>query len=1197
MSKVQITLPSDEQIDKHNTKKNTPTTIQNDNTIVLPSNQIIENYSEELEDKKTPPPLIQQQDIVQAEQPEEQYSVKDLETDDQFFEDILQYREDRFGVAKDKGTYNFITGAFLGDTQELTNENLVDDYLDHYRGVTNNSVYATSEINWLRSVKAKEDAILGDRDYKDLSTEEIDEVNNLREQRGRALRIYKKADNLAGFFGKKRYENMDFFEKVGDVTKTTGVVIAHSIGDPISAFTVGVGKLFGMAASQAGLTPIKSALFAAATTAPLEAGASAMLDIQVQKAEIEMGAREEIDMKRVATVASISAATSGILSYAGTKSSVKRVDKANRQHITNALKKITKEQVDKANATNKKLGIESDTIRENLAKGIEDVYGADAILRNKEGEITGLNSKLIRESDEATALKKDLGLDELEVEESFNFGTFDRVAATLGEILEEARAGNIKLNTQSKKYSEDFISPLQKNEMVSERLLNILSHTNEESMGFVSEIMGKYGITQRELAATMFADASWAGKRLNALSQLSKKFGHAGRQRTAQEIAEGEAPENAVLGPLFTRLESIRRLTLVSGIATAVRNNISQVIRSGTDTLIYGLESGIHTVLGTGRKRFGLKNTLRQLEHTFYDSKDADTVAKLMLDVFDNQKARYYNNYSEIKMNLAKNNPGQSSTAGIKNGVASESPILDKWENAVHVANSLNRYQEFLYRNGMFTASLQRQVFDKGGDFFEILNSGRIKENINEDMIAKAVDDALDFTYASQPKFYPFRVLNNFIVQSGLTLAIPFPRFMMKAMEMTYNYNITGVATGLGRMLYSKAIGQNISDGSIRQLSEGIAGGIPLLYLGYYLRDREGDHAGSEWYKLKDNLGNEFDARPFFPLTPYLLLGEYFHRVQEERAGATIKFYEEALPGFTGANFRGSGVIGKMAEDTVSVIATKNDDVAFQKTAKQVGQYLGEIASGYGQPIWQVADMFSTSDQRMKYYKDDPEYREGIAGFFTTLGKGFIEPFESRLKRVGEAVGFDYDEPYREDPRFKDVPERVMPFMKILFGATLTRVPPKYVSELNTYGFNYVNFMSKTNSVTLDRRLNRQMGISMQTEMPELLATLNEEYPVGDGEGYYSLKASNAIKAQEIKNYISILKSSLYTEMKPANEDTILQSSLGQFRKLGPYGRAASIEAFKKVFERNPNFNDESDVGELLQLGKNNFKVMAKQRN
>ena len=41
---------------------------------------------------------------VKEERPTEKLSVKDLETDPQIIEDILQYRQDRFGTEKDVGS-------------------------------------------------------------------------------------------------------------------------------------------------------------------------------------------------------------------------------------------------------------------------------------------------------------------------------------------------------------------------------------------------------------------------------------------------------------------------------------------------------------------------------------------------------------------------------------------------------------------------------------------------------------------------------------------------------------------------------------------------------------------------------------------------------------------------------------------------------------------------------------------------------------------------------------------------------------------------------------------------------------------------------------------------------------------------------------------------------------------------------------
>ena len=85
-------------------------------------------------------------------------------------------------------------------------------------------------------------------------------------------------------------------------------------------------------------------------------------------------------------------------------------------------------------------------------------------------------------------------------------------------------------------------------------------------------------------------------------------------------------------------------------------------------------------------------------------------------------------------------------------------------------------------------------------------------------------------------------------------------------MEMTYNYNYTGMVHGAMGIVYKggkKLItGKDTGvDREVQRFAQGAAGGIPLISLGYHLRDPNGQSAGSEWYMLKDSKGREFDAR------------------------------------------------------------------------------------------------------------------------------------------------------------------------------------------------------------------------------------------------------------------------------------------------------------------------------------------------
>ena len=1097
-------------------------------------------------------------------EPSEPRSRKEMEQDEELMSDIKQHLKDRYDIDADERIPDFFTGYLFGG-DEVNNEEILEQYMDRWRMMTGNTMDAGFEISWLSDLEDKENAARKAAEAGDDKAAE--QANQYAEQRARALRVYQRADEMAGLFGSKRYEGMSTLEAIGEIGETVGVNVVAALSDPVFAVTAFAGKLVGLGASASGAGLKQAILKAAGTGAALEAVASAGTDVMVQQMEIEMGARDSIDYKRTAAVASIAATTAGVVSGVATKNAVTRVDKVTRGELTEALKTQKEAQLKVAKETQKKLRQTSTDIREQLAASIEETYGKEAIIRHSNGNVKELNSKFIRESEDANGLYKQVAVDDPDfIDPAMSVNTFERVVASTAELFDGVKKGTIKLTDEitgeplNKKQLSALTSKLQPGEMVSERMLTILKNTaDSESNDIVVQMLGKYGITRREIAAVMFADASKAGQKLNRLSQLSNVIGRAGRIKTAGEAAEeAEAAVTDKLGSTFRRLEDLRRLTLVSGVATAARNSIGQVIRSGVDTLVYGFESAINP-----NKKFGFKNTFAQVSNTFFNSDDSATMAQFLLDHAPEQKARFYNMYSEITNKLAKKNPGQASMASKSNGLQSESPILDTWENTITTLNFFNRFQEAVYRNGAFTTSIQRQLFDKGVDMLDVLKNGTITENIPEDMIAKAVDDALEFTYASQPKTGLFQLANNFIVKSGLTLAMPFPRFMFKAIENTYNYNITGAGTAITRMLLQKSRGQQVTDGMYRQLAEGVAGGLPMITLGYTLRDPENGMAGSEWYMLQDGKGNEFDARPYFPLTPYLLIGEIIHRYTDDRPIPDKINTQELLEGFTGTNFRGAGPIAKMTEDLFKAIETGGDDMGFKYSMATLGEYLGEAISGYGQPLYQFADVevFGDMNQRKKDYNEDPDYKDGVDGFF----EGFSRPFEKRIGRIFENYSdMMSDKPDMADPRFADPQNRVMPFMKLMFGATFTRVPPKYVLDLSRMGLTYRDFMTSTDTPSLNRNMNREMGYMMNMEMPEYLKTLREEYK--------DQPDVEQMVANGVKQYISSTKSLLYKFEQTKDDQSGKAALMNKYKRMSPYARIAAMQQYKKRFgDKEPN--------------------------
>jgi len=220
-----------------------------------------------------------------------------------------------------------------------------------------------------------------------------------------------------------------------------------------------------------------------------------------------------------------------------------------------------------------------------------------------------------------------------------------------------------------------------------------------------------------------------------------------------------------------------------------------------------------------------------------------------------------------------------------------------------------------------------------------------------------------------------------------------------------------------------------------------------------------------------------------------------------------------------------------------------------------LGEYLGEAASGYLQPVYQLGDLELRGDmiQRKKDYNEDPDYKDGVDGFF----EGFSRPFEKRLGRIAETyTEMMEDKPDMEDPRFADPQYRIMPFLKVMFGATFTRVPPKYVLDLNRMGFKYRDFTTSTDTPSFNRYMNKEMGEMMNYEMDEYLKTLREEY-----------KGDEQMVANGIRQYISSTKTLLYNFAKVKDDQSGKAALMNKFKRMSPYSRIAAMKQYKKDYE------------------------------
>tara|TARA_R100001369_G_scaffold83453_1_gene115688 strand:- start:95 stop:3934 length:3840 start_codon:yes stop_codon:yes gene_type:complete len=989
----------------------------------------------------------------------------------------------------------------------------------------------------------------------------------------------------------------------------------------------------------------KSVLGSAAVGAGIDGAAAGYLDTIVQGAEIEAGVRKTYDRSRTLTAMGVGAVIGGGTSAIGTGLTARMKPVLTKAEMQRSVKKIEADRVVKAKETIKFSKAEGKVITDAYKAELIEAYGKDAFKLDLKGNIVSIDrAAIIKRGKE---LIKKQGKTTKVVEPAINHSMFQRTMAGVIEVFQLGK--NIKtlrpiikqegtfqeIKDREKRVLKLFV-PLKvdkkgkakNNEKITDRIFKIMN-SPDINVDIPYQILAKYGVTPKEWSAMLYAQGSRAGTELRSFGLAADALAFANRTQTAQEIAEEQAElglgnavdeliESATLGKvktgagkkfskktqdtdagstmssLWQRLNNIRRGGLVSGVVTAIRNGLAQVPRMGIDTLIHTIETV--PIIGNPEKKFSVTSSFSQMKHTFYDPEQAVHISNLLLEMHPKQNSRMWNQYMEVKGTSRKKNPHTETLSGIDpNSLSAPRAFLEKgitkgldgWERVVHIFNVFNRWQESLYRRGALMASIEGQLIDQGKDLGSVMQRGRFNEEVTEDMMAKAVDYALEFTYGADPKLKIFRELNNMITNSPFTLGIPFPRFMFKAIEMSFNYNVTGIASGLYRTSFLTAgrMGDlKNNPAGYRQLAEGIVGTSVLLPLGYLLRDPDGA-AGSEWYKLRDGSGNEFDARVYGPIiVPYLLLGELIRRQERGVFNFTTKEITEAV---TGTNFRSVGSIHNVLTDVQGM--TNLDEMS--KWAAGAGRVLGDAAVGFMQPILQTADWKSQS-QLKRDYKEDPTYASGVEAFLAELWVPINRRIQPTLNTVDDYFGTDLENKkfdYAVDPRITDVPQTLVPILKVMFGATMNKVPPEYVMKLGQLGFTYKDFMAKSPFPSINRAANRQTSERVAEEMPSFLKAM---YELTKEE---KIEKPDAVVAGFVDRYLKHIRKESLAEAMIKDEGSNVMSYIRRYRSLPARSRIAVVQRFEAIIRNNPkdypkgaiDYLDVNHLATMLELGRN----------
>ena len=711
------------------------------------------------------------------------------------------------------------------------------------------------------------------------------------------------------------------------------------------------------------------------------------------------------------------------------------------------------------------------------------------------------------------------------------------------------------------------------------------------------DLLNDYGLSFEDYVLTVVGSGSEAGKVLQKLSVIK-------RSRPTTELADAQQKSlidaqggfrNAVM-----RVEGIRRGLLVSQIATAARNLTSAGIRAPLEGLGNVMDSALYNLTnkGVGSAVFQVvsptnwKDSFRHMSYMFSKPDVAKGYTDLILGQpqLAKQFDMMYNNLNEIQKATGRGTGGKLDT------------VLTGLEDATDILNTPNRWQEFLIRRGQFFGELERLVKREYGiDLIDTLQDGKLRDLLNDaggfkpegkpsflDLVDQSTKKALDVTYAKQPDIPVFRSMTSFITRNGLTVVMPFPRFMFNSMEIMGQY-AGGASLPLSRKLASLVTLGKVGKGPLtpkdrQRISRNLVG-MAMVGAAYQYRTSEEAPADYMQFGIGDN--TEMDTTPQFPVRQYLWMGEAVKRINE---GTFDTWFDtkEFSETFAGTNLR-QGTTNSILEEMAALAEGGTDLTSGETLGKTLGGAVGNYLATWATPFSQVIEAqradISTSGKRGLVYKEmgsDP-----TLDFPSSFMAATKKPFKKYMTTPQEEAKL----PDRLT-MFGGTKSRVSPLSRVALGINLsTRDKPagEYLERLG-----YKDW--KLGSTSRVPSIRNAENAHLTEIMPEIVSAI-KQYEIDLRKKYNKNKNSleseyteEAYVTTKIRPLIDAQFKAAKAEIKGAGLGGTSQyvRNLIQYRRISPnYRRDASLQFFemdRKGGKRMPDPSSKEDLAELVKI-------------
>lgn len=603
---------------------------------------------------------------------------------------------------------------------------------------------------------------------------------------------------------------------------------------------------------------------------------------------------------------------------------------------------------------------------------------------------------------------------------------------------------------------------------------------NKELLGSeeLLEQLTKNGLAFEEYVLGVVGSGSQAGKILNQLSQMKRV-----KPASVKEAQETKAriETQKAFGRLWTgtvlRTENVRRGMMVSSLATTMRNLQSGLIRSPMESMADVMDTALLTygnarMAGASTPKALLKfhnsinplvrdgtwsGSFNNLRYLFKDQSRAEDFTNYILDrpELTEQFEKMFHNINEIQEYTGRGKAQTLVGKGADN-------VMSRIEDMVWTVNGPNRWQEHVIRRATFMSDLERQIkVNWGIDLQTALKEGKIDDMLKDaptvrpeggesflSMVEKSTQKALDVTYAKQPDFAPFKAISDGITKSGLTIIVPFPRFMFNSLEYMAQNTAGALLVPIRKAISKDARAAGLTARDRQDISRNLVG-LATMKTFYDMRQAG---FGTEDYTMVTDGENQVDISAQFPLRQMAWITEFEARRQE---GTLDTWYgmdmKEITETFLGSTLR-TGTGNVFVKEIEEIVKGTEDVIDEEKRSKTIGRLLGQYTATFLTPVFQLTEAQRAQDVRTTEAKD---FKGSITpdtnlpyGENATV-RAFYEVF---AQRGLAAPSFEEDLPQRVSIDGKKL-QRPDAASRLYLGLTVTERDSETIEYLKEIGF------------------------------------------------------------------------------------------------------------------------------------------------